>query len=94
MNFLKQAYKYLLITIGGLIFLFSLFMTLKMDFITKSGNGVFTDGFNNEQNPENGKTYWTKIYIGERIVQVLGFYGGMTLIGHGFEIRKKENEAK
>ena len=94
MNFLKQAYKYLLITIGGLIFLFSLFMTLKMDFIAKSGNGIFTDGFGNEQNPENGKTYWTKIYIGERIVQILGFYGGISFIGYGLEIRKKENETK
>lgn len=91
MDFLKQIYKYSVIVIGGSIFLFSLFMTLNMDFMSKAGKGVYTDGFGNKQNPENGKAYWNMTYLGERAVQIASFFGGIVLVSYGLEIKKKEN---
>lgn len=91
MNVLKQTYKYIIITIGAVLFLASLFMTFQLDFIGKSGGGTYTDGFDNRKNPENGKAYWTVNYLGERAIQTLGFFAGIYILGYGFEMNKKEN---
>jgi len=65
-----------------------------MDFMSKGGNGVYTDGFGNKQNPENGKAYWNMTYLGERAVQIASFFGGISLIGYGWDMKKKKDESR
>lgn len=94
MGILKQGYKYLVVTIGGFVLLFSLFISINLDLLSKSGGGAYTDGFGNRRNPENGKAYWNITYLGQRAVQIACFFGGISIIGYGLELKKKENGAR
>lgn len=92
MSVFKQIYKYIVIFFGAAAIVLALYMTFEMDMVMSVGHGTSADGFGNEKNPENGKTYWNIRYLSERGLELIAFIGGINLIAYGYNIKSKEEK--